>query len=245
LAGSVHALRPVDYPLPQAYTRALDASSRLVLEVDPKDSEADMKDLLKAGQYPKGDNLKNHVDPRTYQYLRRFFAARNVAEQKFTTFRPWLIDLMLSAPPTEYFNLGVDRFLTGRARAASKPISGLESVKEHNRVFEGLTDRESEIVLLMFFINAGQENGGGTDMIASWRRGDVDVLASKMRESYREFPTFYQRLIIARNQKWIPKIEEYLRSGQIYLVVAGAGHMGGPDGLLALLRQRGCRIDQL
>jgi uncharacterized protein YbaP (TraB family) len=152
---------------------------------------------------------------------------------------------MLSAPPTEYFNLGVDRFLTGRARAASKPISGLESVKEHNRVFEGLTDRESEIVLLLFFINAGRENGSGTGMIASWRRGDVDVLASQMRESYREFPAFYQRLIVARNQKWIPKIEEYLRSGQIHLVVAGAGHMGGPDGLLALLRQRGCRIEQL
>ena len=245
LGGSVHALRPVDYPLPQAYTRAIDASSRLVLEVDPKDSEADMKDLLKAGKYPKGDNLKNHVDPRTYQYLRRFFAARNVSEEKFITFRPWLIDLMLSAPPTEYFNLGVDRFLAGRARSASKPISGLESVKEHNRVFEGLTDRESEMVLLLFFINAGREDGGGASMIANWRRGDVDLVATRMRESYRDFPAFYQRLIVARNQNWIPKIEQYLRSGQVYFVVAGAGHMGGSDGLLALLRQRGCRIDQL
>ena len=114
---------------------------------------------------------------------------------------------MLSAPPTEYFNLGVDRFLAGRARSASKPISGLESVKEHNRVFEGLTDRESEMVLLLFFINAGREDGGGASMIANWRRGDVDLVANRMRESYRDFPAFYQRLIIARNQNWIPKID--------------------------------------
>ena len=101
------------------------------------------------------------------------------------------------------------------------------------------------MVLLLFFINAGREDGGGASMIANWRRGDVDLIATRMRESYRDFPAFYQRLIVARNQNWIPKIEQYLRSGQIYFVVAGAGHMGGSDGLLALLRQRGCRIDQL
>jgi len=245
LGGSMHALRPIDYPLPPAFTRAFDASSRLVFEVDPKNSAADMKDLLKAGQYPKGDNLKNHVDPRTYDYLRRFFAARNVPEAKFVNFRPWLIDILLSAPPAEYFNLGVERFLAQRARSSSKPMAGLESVREHNQVFAGLTDRESEIVLLIFFINAGQHDRDGESMIASWRRGDVDPIATHMRKSYRDFPAFYQRLITARNQKWVPKIEQYLRSGQTYFVVAGAGHMGGSDGLLALLRQRGCRIEQL
>jgi uncharacterized protein YbaP (TraB family) len=36
-----------------------------------------------------------------------------------------------------------------------------------------------------------------------------------------------------------------LRSGKTYFVVVGAGHMGGPNGLLALLRSRGYRIEQL
>jgi TraB family protein len=40
-------------------------------------------------------------------------------------------------------------------------------------------------------------------------------------------------------------IENYLRSDQIYFVVVGAAHMGGPDGLLTLLRSRGCKIEQL
>jgi uncharacterized protein YbaP (TraB family) len=54
-----------------------------------------------------------------------------------------------------------------------------------------------------------------------------------------------ERLLDARNRKWIPKIESYLRSGQIYFVVAGAGHMGGPNGVLAFLRERGYKIEQL
>jgi uncharacterized protein YbaP (TraB family) len=43
----------------------------------------------------------------------------------------------------------------------------------------------------------------------------------------------------------IPKIEGYLRSGKTYFVVAGAAHMGGENRVLALLRQRGYRIEQL
>jgi len=66
LAGSVHALRSSDYPLPAAYNHAFDASSRVVFENDPKAASKETKELVRAGTYPKGDTLKNHVDPRTY-----------------------------------------------------------------------------------------------------------------------------------------------------------------------------------
>jgi uncharacterized protein YbaP (TraB family) len=244
LGGSIHFLQSTDYPLPSAYNRAFDASSRLVLEDDPKVSAAAFKDLVKAGQYPKGDSLKNHVDPRTYDYVRRFFRLVDVSEQTFSTFRPWLINLMLESPPPQYFALGVESFFTERARANAKPISGLESAKEHNQVFTGLSDREGEALLLILFINAGRTTPG-TDLMAAWRRGDAETLARRMHESFRDFPSFGDRLLGARNRNWIPKLERYLRSGQICFVLVGAAHMGGADGLLALLRGRGCKIEQL
>jgi len=40
-------------------------------------------------------------------------------------------------------------------------------------------------------------------------------------------------------------MEGYLRSGKTYFVVAVAAHMGGANGVLALLRHRGYRIEQL
>src|SRR5882724_13623254 len=64
LAGSIHALQSTDYPLPSAYNRAFDASERLVCEVDPKALEKSIKGVIKAREYPKGDSLKNHVDPQ-------------------------------------------------------------------------------------------------------------------------------------------------------------------------------------
>src|SRR5438874_12782141 len=96
LAGAIHALRSTDYPLPSAYNRAFDASERLVCEVDPKALIESSKGLLKAGEYPKGDSLKNHVDPRTYDYLRRLFKLMEVPENKFARYRPWFLSLMRS-----------------------------------------------------------------------------------------------------------------------------------------------------
>lgn len=245
LGGSFHALRPTDYPLPWQYNTAFEACSRLAFEQDPKSGAAAFKALLKAGEYSKNDSLKNHVDPRTYEYLRHFFALRNVPEEKYAHLRPWLIDVLLSAPPPQYYQLGIERFLENRAAANSKPVSGLESTREHNDVFAGLTDRQAEALLLILFINAGREGGAGANLFDAWRRGDIELLAAKTRESFRDFPFMGERLLSARNRNWIPKIEEYIGSGKTYFVVVGAAHLGGKDGVISLLRTRGYRVEQL
>ena len=43
----------------------------------------------------------------------------------------------------------------------------------------------------------------------------------------------------ARNRQWLPKIEALLNEDRDYLVVVGALHFVGRDGLLALLKSHG------
>ena len=247
LGGSVHALASTDYPLPSAFNRAFDTSTRIVLEVEPKALSGSGAGLLKAGSYPRGDSLKNHVDPRTYDYLRCVFALIRVPEEKFSRYRPWLLVLMLESPSMRGLSddLGVDEFIVKRARANGKPISGLESAAEHTAVFSGLTDRQSEALLLLSFIPQGNSAGSRERIMNLWRRGDVDALARSTHDAYRDFPAFGERLLGARNRRWAPKLEGYLKSGHAYFVVVGAAHLGGADGLLPLLRARGCKVEQL
>ena len=244
LGGSIHALRSTDYPLPSAYNRAFDASTRLAFEADPEELRGLGKSFLKSGQYPKGDSLKNHVDPRTYDYLRRFFGLLKIPEEKFAKLRPWFLAALLQAPQLHGLSpdLGVEGFLARRARANSKPISGLESSREGIEIFSGLTDRQSEALLLLTFIPVEQ---GAPRMGQAWRQGDADSLTRLVMDSFHDFPSLGERIVGARNRNWIPKIEGYLRSGRTYFVVVGAGHMGGRDGLLSLLRARGFQIEQL
>jgi uncharacterized protein len=247
LGGSIHALKSSDYPLPPAYNRAFDASDRLVFEVDPKALQESSKGILKAGEYPKGDSLKNHVDPRTYDYLRRVFKLLNIPESKFARYRPWFLSLVLQAPALHGMSetLGVEEFLLRRARANSKPVSGLESAREHADVFLGLTDQQSEAMLLMMFLPTQRSGSKGDEIARAWRRGDADTDTRIMLDEFRNFPSLADRFLTDRNRKWIPKIEACLQSGKTYFVVAGAAHMGGPNGIIALLHDRGYHLEQL
>jgi len=247
LGGSIHALRSSDYPLPAAYSRAFDASTHLVLEDDPNVRSATIKKFLKTGEYPKGDSLKNHIDPRVYDYLRRVFAAWVVPEDKIARLRPWALIMVLWSPSLHGLSqdLGIEEFLTRRARANGKPVTGLESFREHYEIISGLSDYQAELVLLLNFIP--HESGTETRRrsMEAWRKGDVETIDRLDREALRDVPSFRERLIEARNRNWIPRIEKYLSSKDTYFVVVGAGHMGGSEGLLALLKRRGYRIEQL
>jgi uncharacterized protein len=247
LGGSIHALKSTDYPLPSSYNRAFDASTRIVFEIDPKDIGRIGKSALKAGEYPKGDSLKKHVDPRTYDYLRRFFALLRVPEEKFSRLRPWYLAALLQSPQLHGLSpdLGVEGFLMRRARANSKPMSGLESLRESVERYASLTDHQSEAMLLLTFIPAEHGDADFTRLKEAWRRGDALTLWQVASRMYGEFPSLAEHEILVRNHNWIPKIEGFLRSSEIHFVVVGAGHMGGPQGLLALLEVRGYKIEQL
>jgi uncharacterized protein YbaP (TraB family) len=243
LGGSVHGLLSTDYPLPAAYNRAFDASSALVIEDDTNVSRRTVDKFFKSGFYAKGDSLKNHIDPRTYDYVRRVFGLMHVPETELAKCKPWMLIMMLWSPSTN--ELGVEAFLMRRAGANEKPILGLESFREHAEIIAGMSDKQAELVLLKTFI----PEAPGTDMrnriLTAWRRGDADTVARIESEAYRDLPSFGERLIVARNRNWIPKIEGFIRDRRNYLVVVGAAHMGGPNGVLSLLRSRGYEIEQL
>ncbi|MFN2542473.1 MAG: TraB/GumN family protein [Chthoniobacterales bacterium] len=247
LGGSVHVLRPTDYPLPAAYNYAFDASTRLVFEMDPKDLRRAAKGMVKAGEYPKQDSLKNHVDRRTYDYLRRFFALLPVAEDKFSRYRPWFLAMLLESMALHEFSrqLGVESFLERRAAANLKPVSGLESLRETVERYSKLSDRQSEALLLLTFIPAQSGANQSSGMLEAWRRGDVDALAQAGQDAYRDFPSLRERIVTARNRNWLPKLESFLHGRETCFVVVGAGHVGGAEGLLSILRARGYRIEQL
>ena len=243
LGGSIHGLSSTDYPIPSAYNHAFDASSRLVFEDSPDVSPATVERFYKSGFYPKNDRLKNHVDPRTYAYLCRIFALWNVPEAQFQRLRPWMLLTALASAATN--PLGVEGFLVRRARANRIPVSGLESFHEHMETFSGLSDKQAELVLLETFIPQASGTPTHDQILSAWRRGDVETLARLDKSSFTDLPSFRERILEGRNRNWIPKLEGYMHSGTTYFVVAGAGHMGGPNGVLALLQERGYRIEQI
>jgi uncharacterized protein YbaP (TraB family) len=52
-------------------------------------------------------------------------------------------------------------------------------------------------------------------------------------------------MVSDRNKSWIPKIEQLLAGKEDALVVVGAAHLVGKDGVVSLLAARGYAIEQM
>lgn len=243
LGGTLHRLRSQDYPLPPAYNQAFELSQRLAFEDTPGAVSA-IDRLEKLGVYPKGDELKNHVDPRTYAYVLKVFTRAGMTPENVARYRPWYLTFLLSSGKAGR-GPGVENYFWNRAKTNHRGIEGLESTSAHLAVFSELTDRQGEALLLLRFIqNKDDGKMDSAKLSTAWRNGDADYLESFVRVEYRDFPAMANRLLGARNRAWIPRIESWIKSSQTYFVLAGAGHFGGPNGVISLLRARGYQIEQ-
>jgi hypothetical protein len=93
---------------------------------------------------------------------------------------------------------------------------------------------------------AGLEPNRGAlaGIIAAWKRGDLATLERSLLSEFDGFPAAYQSLLVERNRNWLPQLDACLARRSPCLVVVGAAHLVGPDGLLALLQRKGYRVEQ-
>ena len=81
-------------------------------------------------------------------------------------------------------------------------------------------------------------------MLAVWKSGDVQKLDALMLKSFEGHPDLYDKFLVRRNQKWLPTIEGLIGQSENALVIVGASHLGGKNGVLQLLKRRGFQVIQ-
>jgi hypothetical protein len=82
-------------------------------------------------------------------------------------------------------------------------------------------------------------------MIAAWRGGDLDALMAMLFREASRYPDLMETFLYARNRAWMGPLEAALKAGERAMVLVGAGHLGGEEGLLAMLAARGHTVRRL
>jgi len=140
---------------------------------------------------------------------------------------------------------GIEMHMAMKASQDGKPIDGFETVDEQLEFLDGLSlDAQINLLMQTLAEGAGLESLMD-DMIDAWRHGDVGFLERMMLEDMSASPELYKTIVVDRNRRWAGVIEELLDDERDYLVVVGALHLVGDDGLPALLSGRGNSIGQM
>jgi uncharacterized protein YbaP (TraB family) len=79
-------------------------------------------------------------------------------------------------------------------------------------------------------------------LLALYLRGDLDALQRFMKSYLSIQEQLYNEVIVKRNLQMLDKLLALLKEQKPFFCAVGAGHLGGEDGILQLLRARGYRV---
>ena len=258
LLGSFHLLRADDYPLAPDVDAAYADADALLLELSPRELEsAEFGARMRlAARREDGRRLDDALGPELAARLRRWRdangSALGEAAAELQTYDAWFVGLLVSLTELGRHGLdpalGLDRHLGRRAAADGKPAAGLETGAQQIAFLDGMPAEDQRQLLDEALAEAGDP--ARIDRLhADWRRGDAEALWTAMGEEMRrEHPALYRRMNAERNRAWLPRLEARLApaAGDAdTLVVVGALHLLGEDGLVALLRGKGYRVRRL
>jgi len=244
-------LKPDAYPLSQAIEQAFGDSTKLVLEVnlDSLNSPDAQQMILSKALLPEGKTLNEILSPATYQTVRQKVEALGLDIEALKRMKPWFLSLSLVAMKMQQLGYnaqhGVDRHFFERARKAKKEVLGLETADFQINLLDSLPAKTQEESLLQTLKELDQFETEFEQLVRAWAAGHEKQLDNLLLESFKEYPDVYAKLISERNRNWLPKIESHFQGGNKTLVVVGAAHLVGRDGVVELLKRKGYSVEQL
>lgn len=248
LAGTVHLLSESDFPLPAAFDTAFNASNHLIFETDLAEltSPQGMALLMSQNTYKPGQNLRQVLSAEVYQQLQAVAAERHWPITSIEQFKPAFAAMMLTTLEMQRLgaaSTGVDMHYQQRALQQQKTVSGLETLDEHLAIMTAMNQLDADTIIQSTLKDIAQIETMLAQMKAAWRSGDTAQLTDLFIGELENYPMLYDVLLVKRNHAWLNTLNNLEQSDVMVLV--GALHMVGEDGLLKLLNEQGYSITQL
>ena len=250
LLGSVHFLKKSDYPLAPVIENAFSNSAMVVFETDIEkleDPQVQLQ-LMKKAQLPQGQTLRQQLSTNTYATFQEHLKQTGLDEIIFQNFKPSLAAMMLEIFAMQKIGLdpsqGLDQHFFQLAKKADKKIVPLETVDFQIDLITGFSQEEGELIMKSTLKDIDTTDKLLGELLDGWRNGDADALQKLLNHAMADAPAIFKRLVTERNRQWVPKIAEWCRADQSVIVIVGAGHLVGPEGVVEMLRKQGLKVVQ-
>jgi hypothetical protein len=243
LFGTIHVLPAGLSWFDEAVKTAFDASGELVTEIGDMPDLATVQPLIiKHAVTQTGPQLSERLPADKREAFAKAVADAGIPAQAVERFQPWFAasQLSLIALTKAGYNpaSGAETALTAAAKAANKPISGVESLDQQFGFFNSLSEAAQVQFLTETLAQLDKVGPEFEKMVAEWSEGDAEGLAAIMNEAMRSSPELSKMLLADRNARWAEWIDTRLDKPGVVFMAVGAGHLSGPDSVQVMLDKR-------
>lgn len=245
LYGTIHMICPDDFSVSDQLKDVFSKAKTLYLEVD-MDDPAMMGQLMQAMQEKtEGYKLENIFKPEDFARLKQYFKdSMKMDLAFFQQMKPMMIlSTMLSKSldcpqPASY-----EVTFLNMAKEQQKTVEGLEGLDAQINVFDKIAD-STESRMIMEYVNDMQKQRDiFARIVSAYQEQDIQKIHDFLKES-PEMAGYEDVFVYDRNRSWIPVMEKAAQK-ESTLFACGAMHLGGEQGVVALLRKQGYTVEPL
>jgi uncharacterized protein YbaP (TraB family) len=251
LLGSIHLLREEDHPLPAAIYRAYDDADKIIMELDMDDMDPVASQALtnELGLIQDGRTLVDLMGADRYAEAAQLAEVAQIPLSLLDKSEPWFaamnVEIMLLMRIGFNPAYGIETHLMELAKSDQKEILGFETIRQQLEFLDGLSADAQREMLIQALSEGASMREMMDSMIEAWRLGDLEYMEENLLADMQDYPELNRIIVIDRNIDWTNKIEDLLDDKADYLIVVGALHLIGEDGVPGLLESRGHEVTQL
>lgn len=241
LFGTMHLIEKDHFLFPKKLDRIVRKSDVVVMEIAglPDPMEAMNFILLKEGSF-FDFFTPEQTDSILLWANEHLHMNEAVFRSTFDKMKPFALVQM--AVQMEYIGKTESYEMTFQriAGEAQIPLEGFETIAEQMGIFDRLTKTQQQ-EMVMETIRGGNEQNTLKVMQDVYGTQDVDALYGLIEAETGVLDEMENDLLANRNRNWVAQMNRYF-DGRKVLIAVGAGHLGGPEGLIRLLEQQGLTL---
>lgn len=129
------------------------------------------------------------------------------------------------------------------AKEDSLKILGLETVEQQVAIFDKISiDDQVDILITSLRAEYSETNSSASNTIVDvFLSQNIDSIYHYTTSSEADMKAMEKDFLTDRNENWIPQIRKLIKKNKCFIAV-GAAHLGGPNGVIELLRKEGYEL---
>ncbi len=239
--GTFHLIPQDDFVFKDKVEKAIKDTEVTVLELDMDDSQT-MSGMQSLVMLEDDQKLSAYMDDKEFELLDTYLKEHvGVGMAAFNSSKPLAVTSMITIAMMGKQTVSYESEIIKRTKADQKEILGLETPAFQIGVFE-TQPYEKQIDQIVEYVSDTEKTRTlFGDMITQYKSENIQGLYDIMSESFEEDPEFKKALLDNRNINWIGQIGEISKNQKVFYGV-GAGHLGGDQGVIHLLRKAGYKV---
>lgn len=243
LYGTIHMISQDDFFLGKNVSKKIQKSEELIMELDL--NNIDVAAVTKSSVLDSEKTIKNYMNDTDYNTLKTFMEdSIGIKKQTFELFysrlKPFYLEQLIFF---KYLGQEKESYEENFKKIAEKkniPQSGLETFEEQLLFLEDIPLEVQLKSMIKTIKEYSSETQKLDDLIEDYKTQNLTALTQSFSED--EDPVWQEKLLNKRNNSWIPKLKTKMQSKACFIAV-GAGHLGGENGLINLLKKQGYTVE--